>query len=108
VTFSITSLRQQRAHLRYGISARLATPEAPGELRIRLTPYWQTRWGDDDSGASGKEDGVDSRLITIALGCGANRRRRIVLQINNFAVVAIRYSTAKLLFVINAFSWHQW
>jgi hypothetical protein len=71
VTFSITSLRQQHAHLRYGISARLATPEAPGELRNRLTPYWQTRWGDDGNLASGKEDGVDFRLITIALGSGA-------------------------------------
>jgi hypothetical protein len=107
VTFSITSLRQQRAHLRYGISARLATPEAPGELRNRLTPYWQTRCGDDGSGASGKEDGVDSRVITIALGSGATAAgeyccKSTLLQSRRSL---LNRETARF---INAFSWHQW
>jgi hypothetical protein len=107
VTFSITSLRQQHAHLRYGISARLATPEAPGELRNRLTPYWQTSCGDDGNLASGKEDGVDSRLITIALGSGAAAAGDSVID-QQFSRRGDRYSIAKLFFVINAFSRHQW
>ena len=49
----------------------LATTEAPGELRKRLTPNWQTRWGDDGNGASGKEEGVDARVIATLSGSGA-------------------------------------
>src|SRR5208283_2468137 len=69
---------------------RLATTEESRELRNRQTPICSSANGKTAPGASGKDNGVDARLITTARGLGPP------LRMNDAAKQCVRHSRESL------------